>query len=80
MMDCRDMATPMALNLKLLSNVSCHDVLLDDWLIDVSNEYETRHMLCYEHLEPIPNRSETCSPDRCKECIEVPKGYSGLWA
>ena len=34
MMECKDMATPMALNLKLLSDVSCHDVLSDVFSID----------------------------------------------
>ena len=38
----------------------CHDVLLDDWIIDVLDEYETRYFLCYEHIEPVPDKSETC--------------------
>ena len=46
MMDC--MTTPMASNMKLLS-----DALSDDWILNVP---ETRYLLCYEHIE-------TCSPD-----------------
>ena len=45
-----------------------------DWLIDVSNEYDTKHMLCGEHLEPVLNGSETCSLDSDKAHDEVPKG------
>ena len=71
MMDCKVMATPMASNLKLLSDASS-----DDWVLDVPDEHETRHLLCYEHLEPIPDRSETCSPVGCVACSEVLEGYS----
>ena len=41
MMDC--MITPMASNLKLLSDASS-----DDWVIDVPDEHKTRHLLCCE--------------------------------
>ena len=71
MMDCKAMTTPMASNLKLLSDASS-----DDCVIDVPNEHETRHLLCYEHLEPILDRSETCSLDCCKAYSKVPKGYN----
>ena len=30
-----------------------HDVWSDDWVLDVSNEHKTRHLLCCEHLEPV---------------------------
>ena len=46
MMECKDIATPMALNLKLLSDVSCHDVLLDVLSIDVPNIFETCSLGC----------------------------------
>ena len=62
MMDCKAMATPMASNLKLLSDASSESV-------DVPDEHKTRYLLCYEHVE-------TCSLDDCKACIEVPEGYS----
>ena len=26
--------------------------MLDDWVIDVPDEYETRYLLCCEHIEP----------------------------
>ena len=37
-------------------------------------------MLFCEHLEPVLDRSETCSLDCCKSYSEVPEGYSLLWA
>ena len=85
MMDYKAMTTPIALNLKLLSvysskSVDATTVSLDDWIIDVSNKYETRHMLCGEHLEPVSDESETCSPHSCKAYTKVPKRYNGLWS
>ena len=78
MMDCKTMSTLMASNLKLLSDASsrCYDVSSDDWVIDVPDEHETRYLLCYEHLEPVSDRSETCSLDSCKAYFEEPKGYN----
>lgn len=81
MMDCKAMATPMALNLKLLCDASSE---IDDatmyWQmigsLNVLNEHETIHMFCCEHREPVPDESKTCSPDNCKTYIEVPEGYS----
>ena len=46
----------------------CHDVSSNDLFLDVPHKYETRYLLCCEHIE-------TCSPDGCKACSEVPKGY-----
>ena len=74
MMECKAMTTPMALNLKLLSDASPEmvDAMMYrqiDWFLDVPDEYETRYLLCCEHIE-------TCSPDGCKACSKVPKGYS----
>ena len=62
MMDCKAMATPLASNLKLLSDASSESV-------DVPDEHETRYFLCYEHIE-------TCSLDDCKAFNEVHEGYS----
>ena len=55
---------------------SCYDVSLDDWALDVPEEHKTRYFLFYEHLEPVPDRSETCSLDCYKAYSEVPEGYS----
>ena len=78
MMDCKAMTTPMASNLKLLSDASSEvvdsDVSSDDWVLDVPDKHETRYLLCYEHLEPVPDRSKTCSLDCCKAYSEVPEG------
>ena len=71
-MDCKAMTTPMASNLKLLSDASsvgwCYDVLSHDWVLNVLDEYETRYLLCCEHIEPVLDGSETCSLDGCKAC------------
>ena len=42
--------------------------------LDVPNEYKTKFFLCYEHLGPIPDRSETCSLDFYKASSEVLEG------
>ena len=68
-MDCTAMTTPMALNLKLLSDAS-----LDDWVLDVSDEHRTKYFLCCEHLEPVLNRSKTRSLDFFKAYSKVPEG------
>ena len=51
-MDNKAITTPMASNLKILSDASleavdgrCYDVSLDDWVLDVRNEHETRYLL-----------------------------------
>ena len=80
-MDCKAMTTPMASNLKLLSDASSEAVDATMYCrmigsFDVLDEYKTRYLLCYEHLEPVPNRSETCSLGCYKEYFEVPEGYS----
>ena len=74
MMVSKAMTTPMASNLKLLSVASLEPVDATMYrqmigLIDVPDEYETRYLLYYEHIE-------TCSPDGCKACSEVPEEYS----
>ena len=71
MIDCKSMTTPMASNLKLLSDASS-----DDWVLDVPDKHETRHLLYCEHLEPALDRFETCSLDCYKACFEVPEGYN----
>ena len=45
-------------------------------IVDYGLKHEARLMLCYEHLKPIPDGSETCSLDYYKAYIEVPEGYS----
>ena len=51
MIDYKDMATPMELSLKLLSDVSCHAVSSYDLFLDVPDKYETIYLLCCEHIE-----------------------------
>ena len=69
--ECKDMATPMASNLKLLSDASSDtvDATSDDLFLDVPNEHETKYLLCCEHIE-------TCSPDCCKAYSKIPEGYN----
>ena len=79
MMDCKVMATPMALNLKLLSDASSESVdatMYRQMIGSLMYLMNTRPDICHEHLEPILHRSEKCSLDCCKACSEVPKGYS----
>ena len=53
------MTTPMASNMKLLSDASSETIdATMYWVLDVP---ETRYLLCGEHIE-------TCSPDGCKAC------------
>ena len=58
----------------------CYDVSSDDWVLDVPEKYKTRYLICYEHLEPVLDKSEKCSLDCCKAYSEVPEGYSWLSA
>ena len=55
MIDC--MTTPMASNMKLLSDASSETV--DATMYQVLDVLETRYLLCCEHIE-------TCSLDGCK--------------
>ena len=54
----------------------CYDVSSNDWFLDVPDEYETKYLFFYEHINLVADRSETCSPDCCKAYFEVPIGYS----
>ena len=54
MLECKFMATPMDKHLKVLDDASLELVdVTHYWLIDVSDEYPTIYMLCYEHLESV---------------------------
>ena len=78
MMDCKDMTTPMDSNLKLLSDASSEavDATMYHQMIGSLMYPMNRYLLFYEHIEPIPSESETCSLDCCKAYSEVPEGYS----
>ena len=53
----------------------CFDVnTLSQFLIDPRLDI----FFFYEHLEPVPNRSKTCSLDCYKAYFEVTKGYNLL--
>ena len=79
MMDC--MTTLMASNMKLLSGDSLETVdatmyhYMIGSLIYLTNT-RPNILLCGEHLEPVPDRSETCSLDCCRAYSKVPEGYS----
>ena len=60
MIDCKAMTTPMASNMKLLS---------DESLDTVDAMMYRRMIIPCEHIE-------TCSLDGCKACSEVLKGYN----
>ena len=81
MMDCKALTTPMASNLKLLTDASSKmvDATMYHQMIGrlyVPDEYETIYLISCEHLEPVPDRSETCSLGYCKAYFEVPEGYN----
>ena len=71
MMDYKAMTTPIASSLKLLSDASS-----DDWVLDVPDEHKTRYLLFCEHLELVLDKSETCSLDCYKAYSVIPEGYS----
>ena len=50
---------PEAIDCYFIRDSLCHDVSLDDLFLDVPDGYETRYLLCWEHIE-------TCSLDGCK--------------
>ena len=71
MMDRKAMTTPMASNLKFLSDASSRSVdamMYRQMIGSLMYLTNTRLNICCEHIE-------TCSPDGCKACSEVPKGY-----
>ena len=71
MMDYKAMITSMASNLKLLSDASSKTVdamMYRQMIGSLMHLTNTRPNIC-EHIE-------TCSPDGCKACSKVPKGYS----
>ena len=72
MMACKAMTTPMASNMKLLSDASSETIGSLMYLMN------TRPDICFvvKHLEPVPDGSKTFSLDYCKAYSEVPKGYS----
>ena len=58
MFDCKAMATPMDTNLKMLSDESSDLVDMTQykqiiWVVDVSEKYKARYMLCCEHINPV---------------------------
>ena len=52
MLECKAIATPMDTHLKLMAD-GCDTIQTNHWFIDVSDEYPTRYMLCYEHFDSI---------------------------
>ena len=66
MMDCKAMATPMALNMKLLSDASSESV-------DTTMYHQMIGSLMYPRLDICfaVKTLETCSPDGCKACRAI---------
>ena len=74
MMDCKAMATPMASNLKLLSDDSSETVdatMYRQMIGSLMYLTNTRLDICFAVLD----RSEKCSLYCCKAYSEVPEGY-----
>ena len=59
-----------------MSKVANYRLIILTWVLDVPEKHETIYLLCYERIEPVLDRSETCSLDCYKAYSEVPKGYS----
>ena len=79
MMDCKAMTTSMASNLKLLCDASSNSVdatMYRQMIGSLMYLTNTRLDICFEHIEPVPDGSKTCSPDGCKACSKIPEGYS----
>ena len=79
MTDC--MTTPMASNMKLLSDASSDSVdamMYHQMIGSLMYLTNTRPDICFccEHLEPVLDRSKKCSLDCCKAYSEVFEGYS----
>ena len=74
---CKVMATPMDSNLKLLADDSSE--LVDHWVIDVLNKYQTRHLFFCEHLKSISCSTKMGSPSNCKTCDEISERDYRLW-
>ena len=79
MMDC--MTTPVASNLKLLSDASLESVdatMYRQMIASLMYLTNTRPDICFavNTFETVPDGSETCALDRFKACSEVPEGYS----
>ena len=79
MMDCKTLTTPMVSNLKLLSDASSETVNATMYrqiigsLMYLTN---TRPDICFAvNLQPILDRSKTCSLDCCKAYFEVLERY-----
>ena len=81
MMDCKAMTTPMASNLKLLSDASSKSVdatMYHQMIGSLMYLMNARPdiFLFYEHLELVSDRFKTCSLDYYKAYSEVPEGYT----
>ena len=80
-MDCKSMATPMASNLKLLSDVSSESIdatMYRQLIGSLMYLMNTRPDICFavNTLRQVPDKFDTCSLDCCKAYSEVPEGYS----
>ena len=67
---------PEAIECFFVRDGCCHDVSSNDLFLDVPKKYENRYLLCFDHIEAVPDGLKTCSPYCCKAYLEVPKGCS----
>ena len=78
MKECKAMNTPMASNLKLLSDASLDSVdatMYPHIIGSLMYLTNTRPDICF-FVNTFPNIFETCSPDCYKAYSEVPEGNS----
>ena len=85
MIDCKAMATPMPLNLKLLNDASLESVdatMYHQMIGSLMYLMNIRPAICFavNTLSQFLTYLRLCSLDCCKAYFEVPEGYSSLWA
>ena len=57
-----------------------HHVSLADWVLDVSDEHQTRHLFCCECSQLVHVRIEADSLDCCKTCPQILTWRRGIWS
>ena len=81
MMDCKAITTPMASNLKLLSDASSEAIDATMYRQMIGSLMYLTNMrpdifLCCERIEKFLDKSGTCSVDCYKAYSKLPEGYN----
>ena len=57
-----------------------HYVSPVDWVLDVSEEHQTRYLFCCECSQLVYVRTEADSLDCCKTCARILTWHCGIWS